>query len=250
MEIFFSCFVIFLAVMDLSCVIPHCVIVLIQAHRGKERRGGKVYKKITPVSQNHVLHGHTKELNIYLEFQELRKTLHPDDASDISTDDGIRKRRKSNKFSVGGRFSYHLLTCHTYGDNHPKQREFEGNFIALMSHEFTSLLLVNHEFFRKLTQDLDPWLRSVGGSKLLRSLIPAENKSLGRSMIESLAQANAILISYNLWMSRKTEEFSSLRRDTAPVPIEIALTLGFCTPLLLMMFPCLSLLWRQRKILA
>ena len=85
---------------------------------------------------------------------ELQKTSHPDDAYELSTDDGSRKRRKANEVSVGERLSDYLFPCHPYGDNHPKQRESEGNVVALMAHAFTSLLLVYHDCFRKLTQDL------------------------------------------------------------------------------------------------
>ena len=114
----------------------------------------------------------------------MQRTSQPDNASEISTDDGSRKRRNSDEVSIGGRFSYYLLPCHTYGENHPKQRGFEGNDGALMAHVFTSLSLVDHYCFRKVTQNLDPWLHPVGSSKLSRSLIPTENQSVERSFLE------------------------------------------------------------------
>ena len=79
-----------------------------------------------------------------------------------------------------------------------------------MAHAFTPLLLVDHDCFRKLTQDLDPLLRPVGQSKLSRSLIPTKNKLVEKSVIESLEEVKAVVISYDLWMSRKTEEIFSL----------------------------------------
>ena len=69
----------------------------------------------------------------------MRKTSQPDDASEISMDDGSRKRRKADEVSIGGRFSDYLLPCHPYGENHPKQREFEVNAVDLMAHAFTLL---------------------------------------------------------------------------------------------------------------
>ena len=66
-------------------------------------------------------------------------------------EDGSRKRRKFDEISVGGRFSDYLLPFNPYGDNNPKQREFEGNIVALMSHLFASLSLVDHDCFHKLT---------------------------------------------------------------------------------------------------
>ena len=105
----------------------------------------------------------------------MQKNSHPDDASELS-DDGSRKRRKADKVSVGVRLSDYLVPCHPYGDKHPNQREFEINIVALMAHAFTSLSLVDHDCFCKLTQYLDPRLCPVGKSKLLRSLIPTKKQ--------------------------------------------------------------------------
>ena len=103
-----------------------------------------------------------------------------------------------------------LFPCQSYGDKNPKQKEFEVNIVALMAHTFTSLFLVDHDCFRNLTQDLDPRLRPVGRSKLSRSLIPTKKKLAEKSVIERLAEVKAVVISYDLWMSRKTEEIFSL----------------------------------------
>ena len=108
----------------------------------------------------------------FFSFLELQKNSQPDEAYDLSKDDVSRKRRKADEVSVGGRLSDYLVPCHPYGDKHPNQREFEVNIFALMAHVFTSLLLVDQYFLRKLTQDLDPRLRPVRRSKLSRSLIP------------------------------------------------------------------------------
>ena len=93
---------------------------------------------------------------------ELQKTSHSDDAYELRTDGGIKNCREYDKVSVGGRLSDYILTYHPYGDNNPKQRNFERNAVALMAHEFTSLSLVDHDCFRKLKQDLDPRLHPVG----------------------------------------------------------------------------------------
>ena len=79
-----------------------------------------------------------------------------------------------------------------------------------MAHAFTLLSLVDHDCFRKLTHDIDPRLRPVGRSKLLRSLIPTKNQLVDKSVIKSLAEVKAVVTSYDLWMSRKTEEIFSL----------------------------------------
>ena len=100
----------------------------------------------------------------------------------------------------------YLVPCHPYGDKHPKQKEFEVNIFALMAHAFTLLSLVDHDCLRKLTHDLDPCLRPVGRSKLSRSLIPKKMKFVEKSVIERLAEVKAVVISYALWMSRKTDE--------------------------------------------
>ena len=95
-------------------------------------------KKNTSSIRNHVLHGHGKKFTRFLSFLELQKNSHLDDTSEISTDDGSRKRRKDNEVSVGGRLSDCLFPCHPYGYKHPKQKEFEVNIFALMAHAFTS----------------------------------------------------------------------------------------------------------------
>ena len=119
--------------------------------------GGEINKKNTSSLQNRVLRGHVNEFTSLLAFLELRKASHPDDASELSTDDGSRNQRKADEVSGRGRFLYYLLPCHPYGDNHPKHRYFEVNFIALMAHAFTSLLLVFLRFLLpsfKLNSDL------------------------------------------------------------------------------------------------
>ena len=79
-----------------------------------------------------------------------------------------------------------------------------------MAHAFTSLSLVDHDCFRKLTQDLDPRLRPVGRSKLSWSLVPTKKKLAEKYVIERLAEVKAAEISYDLCMSCKTEENFSL----------------------------------------
>ena len=108
-----------------------------------------------------------------------------DDASDLSDDDS-RKRRNSDEVSVGGRLSYYLVPCHPYGDKHPNQRDFGINIVALMPHEFTSLSFVDHDFFRKMTKDLDPFICPVGRSKLSQSLIPTEKQLVENYFIDRL----------------------------------------------------------------
>ena len=89
----------------------------------------------------------------------------------------------------------------------------EVNIVALMAHAFTSLSLVDHDFFCKLTQDNDPRLRPVGRSKLSWSLVPTKKKLAEKYVIERLEEVKTVVISYDLWMSRKTEEiFSSAAR--------------------------------------
>ena len=60
-----------------------------------------------------------------MELLEFWKTSHTDNAYDLSIDDGSRKRRKADEVNVWGILSDYLLTCHPYGDNHPKPRDFE-----------------------------------------------------------------------------------------------------------------------------
>ena len=102
----------------------------------------KYTKKNTSSIRNHVLHVHGKKFTRFLSFLELQKNSHLDDASELSTDYGSRKRIKANEVSVGGRLSDYLVPFHPYGDKHPKQKEFEVNIFTFMAHAFTSLSLV------------------------------------------------------------------------------------------------------------
>ena len=77
-----------------------------------------------------------------------------------------------------------------------------------MEHAFTSLSLVDHDCFRKLTHDIETRLCHVGKSKLLQSLITTKKKLVEKSVIERLEEVKAVVISYDIWMSRKTEEIS------------------------------------------
>ena len=61
-----------------------------------------------------------------------------------------------------------------------------------------------------LTQDLDPHLHPVVKSNMSRSLIPTEKKLVEKSVIERLTEVKAVVISYDLWTSRKIEEIFSL----------------------------------------
>ena len=79
-----------------------------------------------------------------------------------------------------------------------------------MSHVFMLLFLGDHDCFHNLTQDLDPRLFPVWKSKLSRSLILTKNQLVEKYVIDRLAEVKAVVISYNLWMSRKTEEIFSL----------------------------------------
>ena len=87
-----------------------------------------------------------------------------------------------------------------------------------MAHVFTLLSLVDHDFFRKLTQDIDPRLHPVGRSKMSRSLIPTEDQLVEKSVIKRLAKVKAVVISYDLWMSHKTEEVLSLKEHYCTGP--------------------------------
>ena len=77
---------------------------------------GIKYMKNTSSIRNNVLHRHANKFNNFLSFIELQKNL----VSELSTDDGSRKRKKADEVSVGSRLSDYLLPGHPYGEKHPK----------------------------------------------------------------------------------------------------------------------------------
>ena len=87
-----------------------------------------------------------------------------------------------------------------------------------MAYAFTLLSLSNHDCFRNLTQDLEPRLQPVGKSKLLRIIIPTEKQLVERSVIDNLAKVKAVVIIYDLWMSRNTEEIFLLTAQYCTCP--------------------------------
>ena len=68
----------------------------------KNEGGGEIYEKNTSSLRNHILHGYTKEFTSFLSFLELRNISQPDNASELRTEDGSRKRRKADELSIGG----------------------------------------------------------------------------------------------------------------------------------------------------
>ena len=81
---------------------------------GNNEEGGEIYINTSSL-WNHVFPSNAKGFNIFLAFLDPQKTLQPDGASELITDDGNRKRRKSDKISVGGRLKDYLLLCNPYG---------------------------------------------------------------------------------------------------------------------------------------
>ena len=79
-----------------------------------------------------------------------------------------------------------------------------------MEHAFKSLLLVDHDCFRSLTQHLYSRLQPVGVSKVSCSLIPIEKQLVERSVVKRLEKVKAVVISYDLCMSCKVEKSFSL----------------------------------------
>ena len=118
-----------------------------------------------------------------------------------------------------------------------------------MAHEFTSLSLADHDCFCNMTQGIYPLLHPFGISKLPQSLIPTENQLVERSVIERPSKLKAVVISYDLWMSLKTEKILSLTAHYCTGPDrDRNLTLGYRPPLLMMVFPRICLLWRRWRI--
>ena len=151
-------------------------------------KGGVKYTKTHPNYRTMFSSSNDKGFNSVLALLELQNTLQPIGTSEIITDDGNIKWRKSDKIIVGGRLKDYLLPCNPYGYNNPNQREFEVNVVVLIAHAFTFLLLMDHECFRNLRQDIDPCLCHVGHSKMSWSLITAYAQLVERSAIGRLVQ--------------------------------------------------------------
>ena len=95
-----------------------------------------------------------------------------------------------------------------------------------MAHAFTSLSLVDHDFLHKWTQDLDSRIRPVGQSKLSWSRIPTKKKFMEKSAVKRPVEIKYVVISYDIWISRKTEENFSLMAHYCTGQERKALTLG------------------------
>ena len=85
-------------------------------------KGGVKYTKTHPHYRTMFSSSNDKGFNSVLALLELQNTLQPIGTSEIITDDGNIKWRKSDKIIVGGRLKDYLLPCNPYGYNNPNHR--------------------------------------------------------------------------------------------------------------------------------
>ena len=76
----------------------------------------------------------------------------------------------------------------------------------MMSHSYIPLLPVERGAFRRMVTHLDPSIRPTIRSKLTRTLIPQKLKKSETDASSFLDCVPCVLIYYDLWLSKMTQE--------------------------------------------
>ena len=97
-----------------------------------------------------------------------------------------------------------------YEMNSKEQLLFEEEIIALSAQAYTPISLVENESFRALILNRDPRLHMVSRTCLSRTLIPSKASDIVTNVLELLNRVSALAISFDLWMTQKSEEIFSL----------------------------------------
>ena len=97
-----------------------------------------------------------------------------------------------------------------YGDTHPRQQKYQYNLVMLMAKSFVPLSLFHGDPFRALLSDLYTSINQVSRALVLRKLIPDKSESLELQVKDHLNKCGSLVLTYNLWMSRKNEEIFSM----------------------------------------
>ena len=95
----------------------------------------------------------------------------------------------------------------SYGPNHPHQMEHEYPLVIMIAHTYTPLPLVEGGSLRWVVNCLDLSIRSMNRYKFTRSLISQKLNKAEKEVSKFLDGVRCVVIYYDLWMSKTTQEF-------------------------------------------
>ena len=120
----------------------------------------------------------------------------------------LKKPKKSNE--VMNRF---LLQGKPYGRGSKKQISFEQHLCHLTAQSLTTLSLCELSAFRELVHFLDPRISPVSRTRLTRKLNSEMYKERKEEVINELQKSKCVALQFDLWMTKKSEEFFSLNAN-------------------------------------
>jgi len=103
-----------------------------------------------------------------------------------------------------------LLTNKPYGKDSEKQKDYEQSLVEMTAEALTPLNLCELPSYRRHVALLDSRINPVSRTRLTRTLIPDCYNTMKQKLIDELKEVVAVSLSYDLWMTRKTEEVFSL----------------------------------------
>ena len=163
----------------------------------------------TSTIRNHCQHQHSYMLHSFTNYFEKQR------AKEKMSDEQSPKKLKGScsTASIDTQKSFMTKWIHSkkkYEMNSKEQLSFEEDIIALSAQAYTPLSLVENESFRTLILNRDPRLHMVSRTRLSRTLIPSKAADTATNVLELLNRVPAVAISFDLWMTRKSEEIFSL----------------------------------------
>ena len=136
-----------------------------------------------------------------------------DDASslEVSVDTPLPRQKMTNhKSSCNSAMNIFKDKKISYDPNHPHQVEHEYHLVTMMAHAYTPLSLVEGESLRRMFTRLDSYIRPITRSKLTRTLISQKLKKAETDVPSLLYGVLCVVISYDLWMSKMTQDIFSM----------------------------------------
>ncbi len=194
-------------------------------HSGqKARKGILVYKasSITASLRNHVEQLHNplvNKLKKVLQEREKSRRQQSESHHKLSTAGGALVSSSPSSFMSGGASTIstksstmdaYFKNCKPFPPNSWEQKQFEANIVRLTASAYTPLSLVENPSFRRLITSIEPRLNHISRTKLTRKIIPNTISKIKNNIRDRLSNVKSLSLSYDLWMTRKTEEIFSL----------------------------------------
>lgn len=122
--------------------------------------------------------------------------------SSLAAEKGKEEEKYLDRKRKAAGIGKYLTKKPIYDDSHPKQEEFDRCFILWLAKSYAPLLSIEDPWFRQMIRCLDPQIKFRNRRQLRQTMLPAFVKTSDDAVLESLAQAVAVAVCFDLWMSR------------------------------------------------